>query len=62
MAYNSDIRKKQCSVDDGTDVTKTQMLKGKGKFTSAQMDTNVTTPYDTGAAAPHGALGGKSVH
>ncbi len=62
MAKDMDIRKKQCSIDEGTDVKNTQMLKGKGKFSSAQNETNVTTPYNTGSAPPSGGLGGKSTY
>ena len=36
----------------------TEMVKGKGKFSKAQMESNSTEPYSTGKAPDHGKLGG----
>jgi hypothetical protein len=59
MDRKKDILLHEPTVDSGEDVRETQMLKGKGKFSKAQLDTNTVQPYASGAAPacePHGGM------
>lgn len=62
VAHTKDPLDISASVDNGVDVKSTQMLKGKGKFSEAQLASNVVQPYVTGAAPDHGKLGGMARH
>jgi hypothetical protein len=55
--YDKDPLDIKPEVDNGTDVKETQMLKGKGKFSKAQLADNIVQPYTTGKAPDESGSG-----
>ena len=62
MTRSQNLRNLSVAPGAGKDVTDTQMLKGEGKMTSDQNETNEMKQYSTGAAPSPGKLGGMPSH
>jgi hypothetical protein len=58
MDRNTNLYNLTVTPDSGKDVSQTQQLKGTGKMSAAQKDTNEQKPHTTGAAPSPGKLGG----
>lgn len=59
MNRKTNLRNLRVAPGSGKEVEDTKMLKGTGKMSAAQNDTNELTQYETGSAPDHGKLGGK---
>jgi hypothetical protein len=56
---NKNLRNMEVTAGSGTDVNDTQMLKGEGKFSTAQNDTNEQKQYEKSGSGFDGPYGGK---
>jgi len=59
LGRDTNLRSLSVKPGDGKMVDDTSMLKGEGKFTSAQNDTNDMKQYSTGSMPSPGKLGGE---